>query len=136
MGRAHPLDNSSGKRSGSAGHKKGNQYIAAITGETAAAAGKAETREGARYRKISRKRGKNKANVALGNTQSRVLHALLSHPGSRHQDLGPDCYELQRDHHRQVSQLVGKLGALGYEVTLCRIPEAEPAEAPSTTAAA
>ena len=131
-----PLDNSSGKRSGSAGHKKGNRYIAAITGETAAAAGKTQTREGARYRRISRKRGKNKANVALGNTQMRVLHALLSHPGSRHQDLGPDYYERQRDHHRQVSQLVGKLGALGYEVTLCRIPEAEPGEAASTTAAA
>src|SRR5215472_13019598 len=84
-----PLDNQSGKRNGSAGHKKGNRYIAAITGETAAAAGKTQTREGARYRRISRKRGKNKANVALGNTQMRVLHALLSHPGSRHQDLGP-----------------------------------------------
>jgi transposase len=118
-----PLDNSSGKRTGSATHKKGNRYIAAITGETAVAAGKTQTREGARYRRISRRRGKNKANVALGNTQMRVLHALLSHPGSRHEDLGPDYYERQRDHHRQVSHHVGKLGALGYEVTLCRIPE-------------
>src|SRR5215470_19522253 len=49
-----PLDNSSGKRTGSAAHKKGNRYIAAITGETAVAAGKTQTREGARYRKISR----------------------------------------------------------------------------------
>jgi len=130
-----PLDNSSGKRAGSAAHKKGNRYIAAITGETAVAAGKTQTREGARYRKISRSRGKNKANVALGNTQMRVLHALLSHPGSRHQDLGPDYYERRRDHHRQVSHLVGKLGALGYEVTLCRTPEPEPG-GPATTQAA
>jgi hypothetical protein len=84
-----PLDNSSGKRSGSAAHKKGNRYIAAITGETAVAAGKTHTREGARYRRIARRRGKNKACVALGNTQLRVLHALLSHPGSRYCDLGP-----------------------------------------------
>jgi len=124
-----PLDNSSGKRTGSAGHKKGNRYIAAITGETATAAGKTQTREGARYRKISRRRGKNKANVALGNTQLRVLHALLTHPGSRHHDLGPDYYERQRDHRRHVSQLVGKLGALGYEVTLCRLPDPEPSPA-------
>ena len=124
-----PLDNSSGKRNGSAGHKKGNRYIAAITGETATAAGKTQTREGARYRKISRRRGKNKANVALGNTQLRVLHALLTHPGSRHHDLGPDYYERQRDHRRQVSQLVGKLGALGYEVALCRLPDPEPSQA-------
>jgi transposase len=130
-----PLDHSSGKRTGSAAHKKGNRYIAAITGETAVAAGKTQTREGARYRKISRRRGKNKACVALGNTQMRVLHALLSHPGSRHEDLGPDYYERQRDHHRQVSHHVGKLGALGYEVTLCRIPEPEPG-GPATTQAA
>jgi transposase len=128
-----PLDNSSGKRNGSAGHKKGNRYIAAITGETATAAGKTQTREGTRYRTISRRRGKNKANVALGNTQLRVLHALLSHPGSRHHDLGPDYYERQRDHHRHVSQLVGKLGALGYEVTLCRLPDPQPSQ--TTTAA-
>jgi transposase len=130
-----PLDNQSGKRAGSAAHKKGNRYIAAITGETAVAAGKTQTREGARYRKISRRRGKAKACVALGNTQMRVLHALLSHPGSRHEDLGPDYYERQRDHHRQVSHLVGKLGALGYEVTLCRTPEPEPG-GPATTQAA
>ena len=96
LGRPHPLDNSSGKRNGSAAHKKGNRYIAAITGETATAAGKTQTREGARYRRIARRRGKTKANVALGNTQMRVLHALLSQPGSRHQDLGPDYYERQR----------------------------------------
>jgi len=67
-----PLDNSSGKRTGSAGHKEGNRYIAAITGETAGVVGKTQTREGARYRTISRRRGKNKACVALGNTQLRA----------------------------------------------------------------
>ena len=130
-----PPGNSSGKRSGSAAHKKGNRYIAAVTGETAVAAGKTQTREGARYRRISRRRGKTKANVALGNTQLRVLHALLSKPGSRYHDLGPDYYDRQRNHHRHVSQLVGKLGALGYEVTLCRIPGPDPTE-PSPTQAA
>jgi len=130
-----PLDSQSGKRTGSAARKKGNRYIAAITGETAVAAGKTQTREGARYRRISRRRGKTKANVALGNTQMRVLHALLSHPGSRHHDLGPGYYERQHDHRRQVSQLVGKLGALGYEVTLCRLPEPEPGGPAATQAA-
>jgi transposase len=45
-----PLDHQSGKRAGRARHKKGNKYLAAITGETAVAAGKTATREGARYR--------------------------------------------------------------------------------------
>ena len=78
---------------------------------------------GARYRRLSRKRGKAKANVALGNTQMRVLHVLLSNPGTRYTDLGPDYYDHDRNTARQVSHHVGKLGALGYEVTLCRRPE-------------
>jgi hypothetical protein len=31
-----------------------------------------------------------------------------------------------RDVRRQVARHVGKLGALGFEVTLCRIPEPSP----------
>lgn len=118
-----PLDKQSGKRAGPARHKHGNRYLGAITGETAVAAGKTQTREGARHRRLSRKRGKAKACVATGNTQMRVYHALLSRPGSRYQDLGPGYYERQRDTARQVSHHVGKLGSLGYEVTLCKLPE-------------
>ena len=118
-----PLDKQSGARKGQRRHKRGNKYISAVLGETAVAAGKTQTREGARHRKISRKRGKAKAVVATGNTQMKVFHALLSRPGTRYQDLGPDYYERRRDHNRHVSRLVGELGNLGYEVTLCRKPE-------------
>ena len=121
-----PLDNSSGKRQGKAKSKKGNRYLAAVTGETAVAAGKTQTREGARYRRLSRRRGKAKAQVALGNTQLKVYHALLSNPGTRYEDLGPNYYERQRDTRRQIAHHVGKLGALGFEVTLCRTPDPTP----------
>jgi transposase len=130
-----PLDHQSGKRTGRARHKKGNKYLAAVTGETAVAAGKTQTREGARYRKIARARGKNKACVALGNTQLKVYHALLSRPGTRYEDLGPDYYDRQAGIRRQIAHHVGKLGALGFEVTLCRIPETEPGGPASTQAA-
>ena len=40
-------------------------------------------------------------------------------------DLGPDYYERRPDR-RQIAHHVGKLGDLGFEVTLCRIPEPEP----------
>ena len=56
-----PLDNQSGKRVGNSRHKKGNKYLAAVTGETATAVGKTQIREGARYRRLSRRRGKAKA---------------------------------------------------------------------------
>ena len=121
-----PLDNQSGKRTGRSKSKKGNRYLAAITGETAIAAGKTQTREGARYRRLARRRGKPKAQVAVGNTQLKVSRKLLSNPGMRYEDLGADYYERQRDVRRQIAHHVGKLGALGFEVTLCRIPEPEP----------
>ena len=124
-----PLDRQSGSKAGRARHKHGNRYIGAVTGETAAAAGRTQTREGARYRRLSRRRGKAKAQVALGNTQMRVYHVLLSSPGMRYEDLGCDYYEHQRVTARQVSHHVGKLGALGYEVTLTRRPDPDPDEA-------
>jgi hypothetical protein len=103
--------------------KYGNRYIGAVTGETSVAAGKTQTREGARYRRIARRAGPAKACVALGNTQMRVYHVLLSTPGMRYHDLGHDYYDQQRHTARQVSRHVGKLASLGYEVTLARIPE-------------
>jgi transposase len=117
-----PLDRQSGGKAGRARHKHGNRYIGAVTGETAVAAGRTQTREGARYRRLSRKRGKAKAQVALGNTQMRELHVLLSNPGMRYQDLGWNYYERERVTARQVSHHVGKLAGLGYQVTLTRRP--------------
>jgi len=109
-----PLDKQSGKRHGQARHKKGSKYIAAATGETAVAAGKTQTREGARYRKLARTRGKNKACVALGNTQLKAYHKLLSNPGMRYQDLGPDYYETQAAIRRQLRALEKRARELGY----------------------
>ena len=121
-----PLDNSSGKRKGRSKSKKGNRYLGGLLGETAVAAGKTQTREGARYRRLARRRGKLKAQVAVGNTQLKVLHKLVSNPGMRYQDLGADYYERRAQISRQIAHHVGKLGALGFEVTLCRIPAPEP----------
>ena len=132
-----PLDNSSGKRQGKAKAKakKGNRYLGGVLAETAVAAGKTQTREGARYRRLARRRGKAKAQVALGNTQMRVYHKLLSSPGTRYADLGPDYYDNEAATRRQIAHHVGKLGALGFEVTLCRLPESGPDGSPSTQAA-
>jgi transposase len=120
-----PLDAQSGKRAGRARHKKGNKYLGAVTGETAVAAGKTQTRQGARYRKIARSRGKNKACLAIGNTQLRVYRKLLSHPGGRYQDLCPGYYERQAAIRRKITYHVREIEAPGLEVTICR-PGPEP----------
>ena len=93
-----PLDHQSGKRAGPGRRKHGNRCIGAVTGETSAAARKTQTREGARYRRLSRRKGKAKALVAVGNTQMRTYHVLLSNPGMRYQGLGADYYERDREH--------------------------------------
>ncbi|MGH3235270.1 MAG: IS110 family transposase [Streptosporangiaceae bacterium] len=117
-----PLDNQSGNRKGRAKAKKGNRYLAAVTGETAVGAGKTQTREGARYRRLARRRGKPKAQVALGNTQLKVYHKLLSNPGMRYEDLGADYYD-HRNPGRQIRAHVQKLQNLGFNVTLTPIPD-------------
>ena len=53
-GRA-PQDHQSGKHKGRAKAKKGNRYLGAITGETAVAVGRTQTREGARHRRLARR---------------------------------------------------------------------------------
>ena len=132
-GRA-PLDHQSGTRAGRSKAEKGNRYPGAVTGETAVAAGRTQTREGARHRRLARRRGKAKACVATGNTQLKASQ-LLADPGMRYADLGPDYYERQRDTRRQIARHVGKLGALGFEVTLCRIPDPGPGGTSQTQAA-
>ena len=118
-----PLDKQSGARKGQRRHKRGNRYIGAVTGETAVAAGKTDTREGARHRRLARRRGKAKACVATGNTQMRVFHVLLSNPGMRYEDPGADwLYDNQQQRARKLSRLVGALDAMGYDVTLSRKP--------------
>jgi len=117
-----PLDHQSGTRNGRARHKKGNRYLAAITGETAVAAGKTQTREGARYRRLARRRGKAKAGVAIGNTQLKVLHALLSSPGTRYEDLGVGYYD-NRSAGRQLRALIKRAHDLGYNAEFTPIPD-------------
>ena len=129
-----PLDAQSGKHTGRARHKKGNKYLGAVTGETAVAAGKTATREGARYRRLARRRGKAKAQVAVGNTQLKVYHKLLSSPGTRYHDLGPDYYDQQAAARRKLAYHVRQIEAPGLDVTLTR-PAPGP-DGPASTQAA
>jgi transposase len=118
-----PKDRQSGTRKGRATAGKGSKYIGAALGETAVAAGKTQTREGARHRRLARRIGKAKAQVATGNTQLKVYHKLLSTPGTRYQDLGPDYYDRRAQASRQIHHHVTRLESLGFEVTLARIPD-------------
>jgi transposase len=56
---------SAGKKKGKNSTGHGNSYLARILGNAAAAAGKTDTFLGERYRRIARRRGAKKANVAI-----------------------------------------------------------------------
>jgi transposase len=120
-GRA-PLDHQSGQRKGRGRRKKGNRYIGAATGETSVSAGRTQTREGARYRRLARRIGKDKAQVAVSNTQLTVYHKLLSNPGARYQDLGADYYDKHAQARRKIKHHLAELDALGYDVIITPRP--------------
>src|SRR5512133_2400507 len=65
---------SAGKRKGTATTGHGNPYLARVLGEAAVAAGRTDSFLGERYRRIARRRGANKAIVAVDPVQ---------HPGQQ-----------------------------------------------------
>jgi transposase len=118
-GRA-PLDHQSGQRKSRGRRKKGNRYIGAATGETSVSASRTQILEGARYRQMARRIGKDKAQVAVGATQLRVYHTLLSSPSTRRHDLGAAYYEQRTQARRKIRYHLAELDALGYDVVLTR----------------
>jgi len=108
----------SGARNGSAKVGKGNPYLKAVLGEAAVAAGRTDTFLGERYRRLVRRRGKQRAIVAVARSILTVVWHLLDDPTLRFVDLGSDFYERRVDKERRTRDLVRQLRALGHEVTL------------------
>jgi transposase len=79
---------SAGKRKGSGSTGHGNPYLARVLGEAAVAASKTNTFLGERYRRIARRRGKQRAIVAVGRSILVIVWHLLSDPTARFHDLG------------------------------------------------
>jgi transposase len=71
---------------------KGNRYIRGALGQAAMTAARTDTRLGALYRRIARKRGKQKAIVAVSRIICEIAWILICDPGARYEELGPDYY--------------------------------------------
>ncbi|MGW4065390.1 IS110 family transposase [Amycolatopsis sp. NPDC004747] len=104
------------KGTGSTGH--GNPYLARALGEAAVAAGKTNTFLGERYRRIARRRGKKRAIVAVGRSILVIVWHLLTEPGTRFRDLGPDFHTAHTHPDQRKHNHIRQLEALGYKVTL------------------
>jgi hypothetical protein len=66
---------SAGKAKGRNAKGRGNRYPADLLGEASATAGRTQTRIGAPYRRLAKRRGKAKAQVATGNTLLTIVYA-------------------------------------------------------------
>jgi transposase len=111
---------SAGKKKGKNATGHGNSYLARVLGNAAAAAGKTDTFLGERYRRIARRRGAKKANVAIGRSILVIIWHLLSDPEARYTDLGSGFYASRTDPDRRRRNHVRQLEALGYKVHLER----------------
>lgn len=107
---------SGGKRL--SGHSTpGNRWLRATLGQVAwAAVHTHDTSPAALYHRLARRRGKQRAIVAVAHSLLvSIYHMLRTHQPSH--DLGPDHLE-QLDHARLQRQYVRRLEQLGYAVTL------------------
>jgi transposase len=112
------IKESAGRKKGTGATGHGNRYLARALGEAAVNAGRTDTFLGERYRRIARRRGKKKAIVAVGRSILVVIWHLLSEPGTRFHDLGPDFYDTRLGAQRATRNHIRALQALGYNVTL------------------
>lgn len=90
---------------------KGDSWLRAVLGTAAMSAGRTETRLGAQYRRIARKRGKKKAIVAVSRVICETAWILICDPDARYIELGPDYYvprapaRATRDRIRELERL-------------------------------
>jgi transposase len=108
---------SAGKRR-RVGTPPGNQWLRRALVEAARAAARTKgTYFAAQYRQVARRRGPNKAAVAVAHSLLDLIWHLLS-TGECFQDLGDDFFDRRRDPERETRRLVHQLEQLGYSVTL------------------
>jgi transposase len=76
------VSESAGRKKGNSATGHGNRYLARVLGEAAVGAARTDTFLGERYRRIARRRGKNRAIVAVGRSILVIVWALGTAPGS------------------------------------------------------
>jgi transposase len=113
-----PRATQSGPRSSSGPTGKGNRYLKAALSEAAMVAARTNTFLGERYRRIAKRRGRQRALVAVSRSILVIIWHLLSDPNNRFSDLGPTHYYQLVNKERRARDLVRQLEALGHRVTL------------------
>lgn len=113
-----PLARQSAGKSKPGSTGKGSPWIGGTLGEAGIGAARTKTFLGSRYHRIARRRGKQRALVAAGNSILTIAWHLLSDPDAHFTDLGPDWHDRLAPIRRK-RQLIAELERLsGKKVTL------------------
>jgi len=113
-----PVSQQSGRQSKKAKKGKGDAYLKGYCGQAALGASKTDTYPGARHRRLAKRIGGAKAQVAVARTILVIVWHLLADPAARYTELGPDWHTRHADRNRRTRSHVEQLKALGYDVTL------------------
>jgi transposase len=110
-----PVASNSGTR---AGHRKGhgNSVLKGHATQASLGASRTETFLGARYRRLSRRIGGNRACCAVARSILTIVWHLLANPEARYTDLGPDWHQRKTDRDKQAATHIRHLQALGLTV--------------------
>ena len=125
---ARTLQSGQSARPGRTG--KGNPYLRGALGQSAMAAAHTSTRLGVMYRRIARRRGKQKAIVAVARVICEIAWILICDPGARFEELGPDYYT-PRSRERQTRDKIRELSRLNPGMKVLLIPHDGPALTPA-----
>ncbi|MBO0818207.1 MAG: IS110 family transposase, partial [Actinobacteria bacterium] len=113
-----PPASQSGPRTRHGKTGQGSTYLRGYLGQAATGAARTQTFLGERHRRIARRRGQAKAQVAVARSLLVIIWHLLADPAARYTDLGPGHYESTIDNNRKTRHHIRQLQALGYTVTL------------------
>ena len=96
--------------------RKGDSWLKPALVEAARAAARTKTCRGAKYHRLARRTGANRAAMAVAHSMLVILHHLIR-TGQDYTGLGYDYLE-QRDRESIVKRSLKRLQRLGFQVTL------------------
>ena len=109
---------------------KGNPYLRGALGAAVMSAASTDTFLGERYRRIARRRGKQKAIVAVARTICEIACRIIGDPAFRYIELGAG-YHARLDPRRQTRNKIRELEKLNPRMTVTLTPRAPATEAPA-----
>jgi transposase len=114
-----PANHESAGKHRPAGTRNGSRWLRRALIESAKSAARTHnTYFAAQHRRIARRRGPNKAAVAVAHSILTVLWHPMADPDAHYSDLGEDYFQRRQDPAKEADRLVRQLERLGFHATL------------------